>query len=260
MLSSSSSSKFPVFHNRHRVDVSSTLPQQQSAVKQYMQSILEDRLKEDPPNLIVGFSGGSMLSFLAPLISELPEQVLNRLRLFPVDERLVPLSDEESNAGAFLRFLPPQFESRVLRVPDELLADGAQAAQQFEGQLRALEPPRDLAGFPMFDLLFLGLGPDGHTCSLFPGHRLLDENSAVWIDHLEDSPKPPPRRITLTVPVLNAARRLAFISNGAGKAEVIKQIIVDNDQQFPPSRIRQPSIEWFIDEEAAKELPRTAGN
>jgi hypothetical protein len=63
--------------SRHRIDASSTLQQQQSAVKQYMQSTLEDRLKEDSasPNLVVGFSGGSMLSFLAPLIAELPEQV-----------------------------------------------------------------------------------------------------------------------------------------------------------------------------------------
>lgn len=84
---------------------------------------------------------------------------------------------------------------------------------------------------------------------------MVERKSPDWIAHLDDSPKPPPRRITVTMEVLNAARRVAFIANGGGKAEVIKSIIAENNPQYPPSQI-QRNIEWFIDEEAAKKLEK----
>lgn len=74
---------------------------------------------------------------------------------------------------------------------------------------------------PRFHALLLGMGPDGHTCSLFPGHRLLDETS-VWIAPITDSPKPPPSRITLTFPIINNAENCIFAIAGQGKAEMVK--------------------------------------
>lgn len=74
---------------------------------------------------------------------------------------------------------------------------------------------------PRFDVLLLGMGPDGHTCSLFPNHRLLEETS-LWICPINDSPKPPPSRITLTFPVINNAKVCIFAISGDSKKTMVK--------------------------------------
>lgn len=96
--------------------------------------------------------------------------------------------------------------------------------------------------------------PDGHTCSLFPGHALLDEMDG-WVAWLNDSPKPPPTRITLTYPVLNHSLRVAFVSTGEGKKDIMKEVL-DNPnpkEGLPSSRVRpiSPGRVYFFSDDAA---------
>lgn len=114
-------------------------------------------------------------------------------------------------------------------------------------------------GLPKFDLVLLGMGPDGHTCSLFPGHSLLQENKEI-IGIISDSPKPPPERITLTYVALNEAEEVFFVANGESKKEILPQVIISEDdlkvmksESLPAARVRPKSkkITWFVDKAAA---------
>lgn len=96
--------------------------------------------------------------------------------------------------------------------------------------------------------------PDGHTCSLFPGHELLEENDG-WVAWLNDSPKPPPVRITLTFPVLNHAHRVAFVATGSGKQEILERALDRPEEGLPVSRVKvinPGQVYWFADDAATK--------
>merc|ERR1712146_296047 len=100
----------------------------------------------------------------------------------------------------------------------------------------------------VIDLVLLGMGPDGHTASLFPGHALLNETEKS-VASITDSPKPPPQRITLTLPVINKARNIAFMATGASKCDALRSIFRDSDCQLPSAKVERAI--WFVDEAAA---------
>jgi len=111
-------------------------------------------------------------------------------------------------------------------------------------------------GFPKFDLMLLGMGPDGHLASLFPGHPLVQENKQ-WVSFIKDSPKPPPERITLTFPVINSSSNIAMVVAGAGKAHPVHVALGDGqDSQVLPVQLVSPEGEltWFLDKAAASKL------
>ena len=206
----------------------------------------------------LGLAGGSTPRRLYRLLSgELATRVpWARLDLYFGDERCLPPGDSESNFtmvreallggvdGAAARVFPmfPASPISPASPNSPRPGDPAFAAQAYE----ALLPPA-------LDILLLGLGPDGHTCSLFPGHASLDER-ARRVLAIDDSPKPPPARITVTPPVIEAAHALLMLAAGADKADAVEQALAaEGDLRQCPARLARRGT-WIIDTAAAGKL------
>jgi len=138
-----------------------------------------------------------------------------------------------------------------------------EAAEDYEFVIRQLVKTRvvsvsEISDCPKFDLILLGLGPDGHVASLFPNHSVLNEREE-WVTFITDSPKPPPERITFTMPVINSASNVAVVATGDSKAESVHLAIDDVGPDCPliPARMVQPAmgkLVWFLDKLAASKL------
>ena len=186
----------------------------------------------------------------APFASQIPWA---RVHLFWGDERCVPPDHADSNYRLVRELLldhvpiPP---ANVHRMPGEM--DPVEAAARYEGQLREFFAPHG-DGFPVFDCILLGLGEDGHTASLFPGTRAIRESARWVLGHYVDAQKG--WRITLTPPVINAARTVVFIAAGSGKAAVVKEILEGPLRPDTlPAQIVRPAggdLVWMLDREAA---------
>lgn len=124
-------------------------------------------------------------------------------------------------------------------------------AEAYESAIR--EKFEMKTGIPSFDLLLLGVGPDGHTASLFPSHELLNVTDRL-IAFIKDSPKPPPQRITMTFPLINNARHAIFAVPGKGKAEIIRKLFTEKED-LPAGRVKAlENVHWLLDEESASQL------
>ena len=140
----------------------------------------------------IGLSGGSLPKFLAAgMKSDIGKSIpWSKVKFFFCDERMVPTEDADSTLGLYLSLfkdLPVDIKADQF-VPVAVDLDVDQAAQDYQDKLKSLMGPDVQA-----DLLLLGMGPDGHTCSLFPEHELLEEKDKV-VASIKDSPKPPPQR------------------------------------------------------------------
>ncbi|MCL4295648.1 MAG: 6-phosphogluconolactonase [Anaerolineae bacterium] len=218
----------------------------------------------------LALSGGSLPQLLGPaLVKQATDW--SAWHVFWADERCVPLTQPDSNY-----FLAQQYLFDHVPIPPEQIhapntsLDPAQMAAAYQtvlAQVFSVQPPipqphdpvdqtTKLPAFPQFDLILLGMGEDGHTASLFPGHPLLQETER-WVVPIFDSPKPPPQRITLTLPLLNNARQVAFIAAGAGKAAILPQVFAAGSP-LPAHRVQPTSghLHWFVDEAAAANLKK----
>jgi 6-phosphogluconolactonase len=206
----------------------------------------------------VALAGGSVATHCFPTLATLPVDWV-RTHFFWVDERAVPPSDPESNYGLAERlWLTPAAVpvSSIHRMPAEAV-DLAAAADAYAAELSGA-----LGRVPVIDLVLLGMGPDGHVASLFPGHPLLEERER-FAAALSDSPKPPPARLTLTLPVLTRARLVVVAAFGASKAKALEQALGNPASPLPVARVLHGAARAIVlaDDPAGVELRRAgSGN
>jgi 6-phosphogluconolactonase len=209
----------------------------------------------------LALSGGSTPKNLYTLLATNARTSLpwDRTYFFWSDERHVPPSDPESNyrmAEEAMLSKVPVAASNVFRVPTEN-PDAAAAAEAYEQTLRKFFTV-EAGQLPRFDLILLGMGPDGHTASLFPETAALRERSrlvvANWVEKLKTS------RITFTLPLLNAARCVAFLVSGTDKASVLHEVLEGNapGEQYPAKLVHPADgkLIWFLDRAAASGLTK----
>jgi 6-phosphogluconolactonase len=207
----------------------------------------------------LALSGGSTPKALYNLLATNARTALpwERMYFFWGDERHVPPNDPDSN----YRIVNEAMLSKVSVPPANVFRmeaenpDASAAAAAYEQTLRKFFQ-LDANGVPRFDLILLGMGPDGHTASLFPGTEGLKEKSrlviANWVEKLKT------HRLSFTLPVLNAAHTVAFLVSGTDKASALKAVLEGNDpgEQYPAKLVRPKDgkLIWFLDRAAASGL------
>ena len=209
------------------------------------------------PSLVL--TGGSIAEKLHRAVLDVPakgEVDWARVEIWFGDERFVPAGDPDRNAlqarQAFLSALPVD-SARVHEMPanDGAYGDDVDAAATaYADELR-----RVLGDEPRFDVLMLGVGPDGHCASLFPGHEAVGAGGlAVGV---RNSPKPPPTRISLTMEMLNRADQVWFVASGEGKSQAVHDAVTGSDIHAVPASGPKGSelTLWLVDADAATKLP-----
>ncbi|MFP5334674.1 MAG: 6-phosphogluconolactonase [Actinomycetes bacterium] len=210
-------------------------------------------------------TGGTIgISMLRHLASCPPRDAVDwrRVDLWWGDERFLPAGDPDRNetqAREALLDVLPLDPARVHPMPASDGPDGDDvdaAAARYAGELRAASRPEDHGDVPTFDVLLLGVGPDGHCASLFPEQPAVYETERSVVG-VRSSPKPPPTRISLTMPALCAAEDVWFVVAGRDKAPAVEMALSGaGPVQVPaagPSGRRRTL--WLLDREAASSLP-----
>jgi 6-phosphogluconolactonase len=196
-------------------------------------------------------SGGTTPGRTYELLGAAPEE-LNGVEVWFADERCVAPEDAESNyrlaAETLLEpaHVPPE---RVHRMRGE--AGPEEGARLYAEELTRELGDAGAASPPVLDLIVLGIGPDGHVASLFPGAATLDAGADAVCLGVRDSPKPPPERITLSLAVLRAARECMLLATGASKADAVAAMLAEPSHQVPASLLRRERLTVMLDDAAA---------
>lgn len=214
---------------------------------------------------LIALSGGSTPKRMGQLLNE-PDYAA-RVRwdvcqFFWGDERWVPLSSPDSNAGEAMRIFltnAPVSNDQMHSWDTETGISPAEAAARYEHKIRKYSGTRD-GGVPVFDLVFVGMGDDGHTLSLFPGTTAMHDTESLTIAH--HVPKLNADRLTFGPALANAAKKVVFLVGGAGKAAILKQVLEGEvNIDLTPSQVIRPTngtLEWIVDEAAAANLEGSA--
>jgi len=201
-------------------------------------------------------NGIALLRYLKP-----PRQIdWSKVHLFWGDERYVPEDNDERNdkqaRAALLDYIDiPSSQVHPMPASDgEFGTDVAAAALAYEQLLAANAESGNPA--PNFDVHLLGVGPEGHINSVFPNTPAVRETTRMVVA-VEDSPKPPPQRITFTMPAVQRSREVLLLVSGAAKADAVAAAINGTDPVAVPAAgaIGRKNTVWLLDEEAAAKLP-----
>ena len=207
----------------------------------------------------VALSGGSTpVALYERFIRDYPAaSVWPSSSFFWSDERMVPLHHKDSNAGTAIRtLLAPIGQPEDRYFPPRTDLPPQACAKRYEAEIKKHFSNRD----PCFDLIMLGLGPDGHTASLFPQTDALDSHSRLvrenWVQKLEAW------RITFTFSLINQARLICFLVTGKEKAEIVQAVLSDAAAEYPASRVRSEkgTVLWLLDAEAGSLLKVKGGS
>lgn len=192
--------------------------------------------------------GGSVAESFLPVLAKAAID-WRRVDLFFGDERAVPPEHADSNFAAAKRLLLDHVAAQVHRIRGEAKDLAAEAGRAERELVETVGAEGTL------DVALLGVGPDGHVCSLFPGHAALRDEARL-LSVVEDSPKPPPRRLSLTLRALREARLVVVVAFGAAKAAAIEAAVCDPDSALPVGLVlRQARDAWlFLDPPAAARL------
>jgi 6-phosphogluconolactonase len=204
----------------------------------------------------LALSGGSTPARTYELLAGALED-WDGVEIWFADERCVGPEDEESNyrlAAETLLGGAGIDPARVHRMEGELGPD--EGARRYAEALQAgfaseQASPSSVPAFPVLDLIVLGIGPDGHVASLFPGAPTLDAGEEALCLGVHESPKPPPERITLSLAVLRAARRCLLLATGAGKADAIAAALGEPTKHVPASLLVRERLTVVVDDAAS---------
>jgi 6-phosphogluconolactonase len=244
---------------KHRVEHCNNLKDIGLRAAGYIHVIYQDMVRRKG-NFTLVLSGGKTPEVLYRTLASSPyndQFDWNRVRIFWGDERYVPQEDPESNYGMAYRSLlskVPIPDSNVYPMPTDT-DDVEEAAKSYEHTLREFFSSHGSTSsspaMPVFDLVLLGLGADGHTASLF-SESSLDPNNSRWVLAVTIPPSYPTReRITMSLPVLNAAANVVFLVSGENKRETLEKILRNEPAEHKPlaaQHVKPASdIVWFTD-------------
>ena len=197
----------------------------------------------------LALSGGSTPQRLYRLLAASPwrERIdWPSLHIFLADERFLPHDHPDSNfrmARETLLDHVPLPAANIHPMPTDGTVEDA--AKQYEAELKVFfgDAP------PLFDALILGMGPDGHTASLFPGHV---HPKGPWVLPVHDSPKPPPIRLSLSLELINQARHVLFLVTGSDKAQALASLRSAGEPVLPAGRVElvKGRLVWLVDKAA----------
>lgn len=195
----------------------------------------------------VALTGGSAATQTYPALRSVDVD-WTKVHVFWGDERAVPPDSDESNH----KLAQDALLSHVA-IPAQNVHRMRGEAQDLGGEAVRYEAELNAACGGVLDVVHLGMGPDGHVCSLFPHHRLLQEDQRlVW--YVDDSPKPPPSRLTLTLPALAAARAVWFLVGGRAKERAVSDALTDPHSALPAAMAHRGAKQslWLLDADAAR--------